>query len=982
MSRVCAAARWRRAVIKVLDQEAEHNDAVLPSTSAKIDKQISKFGRKFGDFCTKRGRFSEAEYCFSKALRACERLNLDTSIFFVDVEVALANVLNRLRRHQDAACELTKAIGILNTENAPARKFMRVYQELAVSMQGVEMYDVAEDYYQKALAMAGEAMGNNSLEYAKTLNSYASFLWEKDDYCEAEKAFLQVYNVAERLLGPQHTNSAATKQNLGLLYYNMGKYDAAKECLREALAVQRENCGPKSVPCARIMNNLGQVFDSMGAVEQAEEMYEGALEVFAKEMGERNQSYALTLNNLGLVYRQTKPGDPCIETSFKKSMSILQEVLGCNSLHYTLPLHNLADCYKEAKRFAEAEELFKEALKHQLALSPGHSRVGETLKNLAGLHSLMALEEEEGQQFERLKNEAENEFRQALEIKATTCGEAHPLFSEMLHEYAIHAYRLGDLEGAMSMCQRLMSSHSKFVSKMLGDLLELQRVWYLRHCRFDVSGPLLVLTKCLESEDLTQEQKGSFLKSCHTHLIKRKGLAYSKSSDVLASDELRSIRKKYVASVFSEGNAEDTYKLREAMEMIECDLHCQATASSNESCEDVMGRVPEGSLLLDFTVYESGPGKDDLRYGVFALTQSTARFYAFSKADVDERVSQVLSLLGMPRLRKTRSDECSASLEALTEMILKPALGQLPWNMSRIVICADGDIARFPFCLMRVQGEYIIQSVDIQYLGNVRDLLSSPHKSKSQHCAIFAVCEFDGLPAQPATVKGWDFTALPGVEAEVKVVEQKLKRICQDIRLYEKSSATREALLNICDPRVLHISTHGFFQPSEMDQVVSSEARVKRRLEEVLTRVNKREMESAHPMLRSGLALPTAEAWQNKVCDEPGVIFALELQGLSLQETDLVVVTACRTALGTLEWGEGVIGLGRAFLNAGANAVLLSTLDVQDGETATFMEWFYDAYCRGNSPAAALREAQKKALEHRWHPPLWAGFMVMQKSIS
>ncbi len=95
---------------------------------------------------------------------------------------------------------------------------------------------------------------------------------------------------------------------------------------------------------------------------------------------------------------------------------------------------------------------------------------------------------------------------------------------------------------------------------------------------------------------------------------------------------------------------------------------------------------------------------------------------------------------------------------------------------------------------------------------------------------------------------------------------------------------------------------------------------------------------------------------------------------------DLVVLSACRTALGREVRGEGLLGLTRAFLHAGASRVMASLWSVPDRATAELMERFYRALWRdGLSPPAALRRAQRSMLAvHRWSAPhQWAGFVLV-----
>jgi CHAT domain-containing protein len=94
---------------------------------------------------------------------------------------------------------------------------------------------------------------------------------------------------------------------------------------------------------------------------------------------------------------------------------------------------------------------------------------------------------------------------------------------------------------------------------------------------------------------------------------------------------------------------------------------------------------------------------------------------------------------------------------------------------------------------------------------------------------------------------------------------------------------------------------------------------------------------------------------------------------------DLVVLSACSTGLGKEVRGEGVIGLSRGFMFAGASGVIASLWKVDDDATAELMKHFYDAlFQKGMSPSAALRHAQLALSQNkRWESPYyWAGFVI------
>jgi CHAT domain-containing protein len=133
-------------------------------------------------------------------------------------------------------------------------------------------------------------------------------------------------------------------------------------------------------------------------------------------------------------------------------------------------------------------------------------------------------------------------------------------------------------------------------------------------------------------------------------------------------------------------------------------------------------------------------------------------------------------------------------------------------------------------------------------------------------------------------------------------------------------------------------------------------------------------LNSAHPEL-SGLVL---SLFDRQGSPQDGFLSANDVFGLELS-ADLVVLSGCRTALGQQLEGEGVMGLGRAFMYAGTSRVLASLWKVDDAATAELMGRLYEGLLRdGLRPAQALRRAQlAMAGQRRWsHPYYWAGFQL------
>jgi len=188
----------------------------------------------------------------------------------------------------------------------------------------------------------------------------------------------------------------------------------------------------------------------------------------------------------------------------------------------------------------------------------------------------------------------------------------------------------------------------------------------------------------------------------------------------------------------------------------------------------------------------------------------------------------------------------------------------------------------------------------------------------------------------------------------------------------EGADATESAVRNARSPLILHLATHGFFLPDEPVDPARRE--------------QSGEAPYENPLVRSGLAFAGANRPPDDGPADDGILTALEISGMDLRGTELVVLSACETALGDIEVGEGVFGLRRAFALAGARTLMMSLWPVQDDVTAAQMKEFYGA--RGRmAPAEALRDAQLATIrELRAHdgvadPSLWAPFIVQGRDV-
>ncbi len=168
---------------------------------------------------------------------------------------------------------------------------------------------------------------------------------------------------------------------------------------------------------------------------------------------------------------------------------------------------------------------------------------------------------------------------------------------------------------------------------------------------------------------------------------------------------------------------------------------------------------------------------------------------------------------------------------------------------------------------------------------------------------------------------------MPGSKAEVDQIEKILTQKGWEVHSLTGERALEGNLKETYRPKILHIATHGYFE--------------------------KKENEESNPLLHSGLLLAGAESALNGQRQESlddGILTAYEAMNLNLDNTDLVVLSACETRLGEIKNGEGVYGLQRAFKVAGAKSIIMSLWKVDDEATQELMVSFYKHWLSPTQP--------------------------------
>jgi CHAT domain-containing protein len=360
---------------------------------------------------------------------------------------------------------------------------------------------------------------------------------------------------------------------------------------------------------------------------------------------------------------------------------------------------------------------------------------------------------------------------------------------------------------------------------------------------------------------------------------------------------------------------------------------------------EVQRRLAADEAMLLFQTWTREPTPeapyDDGSSWVLVVTRDSVRTHRIPDAEqLQAAIDQWLALLD----RRDGSELDGAA--RLHRDLLAPALAGLPGEIHRLVLVPDGPLHGLPFDALR-------EAATDRLLAERYTVSLAPSAALWQHWrnggrmgrggAVLAIADPD-LPrgAGPAVAESWRQTGitlagLPRAREEAWIAAAS-GAPGSELRLGPAASEHFFKSTNLRRYDVLHLATHA---------VVDVEA----------------------PERSAVLLAPGTER-------EDGLLQSREISRLELDRA-VVVLAACRSASGLGLRGEGVVGLGRSFFEAGAHGVVGSLWPLRDDESSVLLEGFYRALARGSSVAEAMAEARRERIGAGAATAAWAGMVVL-----
>ncbi len=748
---------------------------------------------------------------------------------------------------------------------------------------------------------------------------------------------------------------------------------------------------------ATSLNNLAILYCEMGRYAEAEPLYRRSLEITEKQLGRDHPDVAGSLNNLAILYREMGRYAEA-EPLYRRSLEITEKRLGRDHPDVAGSLNNLAILYREMGRYAEAEPLYRRSLEiREKQLGRDHPDVAGSLNNLANLYSDMGR-----------YAEAEPLFRRSLAIREKQLGRDHPDVAQSLNNLANLSATLGrwdEAAGAIDRERRVVRRH---VSRVLPALAEAEQLAFLKANdeRFLHVALSLALVR-RDDPEAVGRSAGWVLngKAVAQEALAQRALLARDRTDPAAA-RLATVRNQLAAltlAVPKPGQEEDrlreidrlTAQERELSKQVGQNLGRPARDDPWVAPEEVRRALPDDAVLVEIARFKVGnfqaKGTEKHlgppHYAAWVIPpagRGEVRLIDLGEADAIEAAVAAVRRAIQPdvaALRQRGEPEVEAALrpplEALAARVLRPLLPQIG-EAKRWVLSPDAALWLVPWAALPLdQGRYAIEDHQISYVVSGRDLVQAVSRPVAGQALVMADPDYDldpaavrqaarqvlrsrEAPSPDLALRGLSrsfqlgsVARLPGTATEAKAIEPKLLAFAGVAPiLYTDRWALESVFKAFQRPRVVLLSTHGFFLDDQKEEPRNDDGR----LLEGQRSGPKLSVRSENPLLRCGLLLAGCNRPQAGA-DEDGVLTGLEIVGTDLRGTELVVLSACETGLGQVRNGEGVAGLRQAFQLAGAQTVVATLWQVPDKESARLMITFFDNLASGQGKAEALRGA-------------------------
>ncbi len=892
----------------------------------------------------------------------------------------IANLKINMGAYQSADKFLQLAMNVFDDTKIKGDNALRYTESLETQARlytAKGMFDEAEDNFkriEKIISKVDKSLVNKN----ESVADLAFINYQLGNYTKAEKLAQEEISRSELSYGQENKNVIPMLELVGEIKLKEGDYAQAETMARQILTLTESIYGKNSSRAIPATLLLAEISRSFGDFEKAQTYLMDSKGILIQKFGKGHIRLAEINSRLGTNMMAQSEDPQKVEALFDEAKSMIVKQLGDQSPLYAEMLKKLAYVKIMQKDYPKAFQYLQEAEVIWVAKAGKRNNI-----NAAEIYVLL------GDVYYMLKDyvQAESYYVKSKKLYKKFFSEQHPEFVKVQAKLSRLQLMTGNDEEALELIEEVMDNYGNYIQQFFPALSEREKAKFWNKISDDYEYYNTIILKQIESPDDKKVAK-LFDNALNTKAIllsnsmKMRASILSSGDSVLVGKYESWIKSKEYLSESVSKNAQqlgeqqiDIDSLTSAIERLEKDLSLQsdlfstATKKLQIEWKDIKSAMQKNEVAIEMLRfrYFDQVFTDSIVYAALIIENNKGGdrpkvVVLHNGNELEQKYFKYYKNM----IRYRMNDEYSYA------KFWKPIEDEIGKNRT-IYFSPDGAYSQMNLEAIRTNDDrYILDDSNIILVSNTKDVyLRSVQKKKEtseNNALIFGDPEFyvsiDSKPELGHSI----IQSLPGTEKEVKKLSELLDEHGWKTNTYVRRDAKEEEVKLIDNPRVFHIATHGFY---------TSEKSIGRNIDMA-------EIDGAdalkNPLHRSGLMLAGAGNVLSQTNFnynlESGILTAYEAMNLNLDYTDLVVLSACETGVGDISAGEGVYGLQRAFLVAGAKTLIMSMFKVSDEATNALMVTFYNKWLATGKMRESFVDA-KKELRNTYQDPIYWGAFVM-----
>lgn len=852
---------------------------------------------------------------------------------------------------------------------------LKIYLLMAKLYQTIGEFDKSQMMSAKALLINYQSPYNDILQQAEAAEISASVYLRTNNYFKAEKALNKSLHLKARSIPSESPVYYPLKLNFTLLNISTGNYDEVENHLTRLKSITEKVYGEKSLKNSEVELLYADYYLSISDFRKAEEALYKALKIIESKLGTKHLKRAeVLLKMLTLMSKRDEIHTNEIEHLYAEALNVVREAFTENNPLYMEILQRKAAYLIRKNELNTALKLIEQIQ------SFWRGKLGEDNQYIAQTYEMkgdIAYTSDKFTEAEQWYNKAQSIFRKVF-------SDNHPSYTDITAKLAYAYYMQKNFNKSVELMDEIIPRYLEFITKYFSNLSFRQKskYWNSIKDKFEFYNTLAFHTP---KKNVTMCVK------VYNNILATKALMLNSGlkllNHVTSSNDTTLVRlynewieqKEYLIAVLAMSKQQldeqgiDKLKIESKIEELEKLMSQRSSLfSENYSSKRQNINLAEVKKALSDNEYAI----EIVRYRYFNKIFTDSVIYVALITDNSTYDGPQVVLMNYGKemekkyLRYYRNTTVLQTHDDLSYAIYWKPIKEKIKDNAVVYLSADGVYNQINIEMLKSdQNKFAIDVNQFIYVSNTKDLASSPtstdkknKESRKGNAYEFVLCGNPDFYTDNYSVTYKSVSELPGAEREIKSLSELLKANGKNSVQIIKKHLTEDTIRSIQNPRVLHIATHGYFKESNLsseDDITSS------------------------PLLNSGLMLCGAgdivdNKNNNYINQKSGILTAYEAMNMTLDNTELVVLSACETGRGEIQVGEGVLGLQRSFLLAGSKAIIVSLFKVNDEVTEKLMYKFYELLLKTGDKRKAFTQAKREIKEQYTQPIFWGAFIMIE----